>query len=384
MKSMKNTAMPVQSNNTSIQEYYYEHPQIENIICCYDDLSHNLLISWQQALGGLPWPKSKIIIVPYDKIKFTVNYTPFTLDEHLDYARQTGHFVVIDKTVEHIHDEFDFGTLHTNLKKHQLLDRCVVLDNTKDETLFEQYDVPHMYGPFYPLFYIGMSKRIPRYVAEPKHMFLCLNNYSKPHRVATISTLQKLNMLKKTSWSFREQALPTNMDYNVNKIISNWQVKDFNFESPKHLDQGADSFDQEANMAELYANSVTSIATETDYLFDKTQFATEKCYNAIFHANYLIAVSCKGTIDVLREHGLDVYDDIIDHSYDSVADPIERFQHIESAIVQHYAGSGYKQFRTTIAPRALRNQILLTTTHHWAKEIDHWGWKAYKEGSWGQ
>ena len=194
--------------------------------------------------------------------------------------------------------------------------------------------------------------------------------------------LSKNNMLRKTAWSYRERATTQNQTYNPNQIIPDWDEKMINFETPKHLDQGADNFDQDANMSSLYGSANTSIATETDYMFDKTSFATEKCYNAIHYGAQLIAVSCAGTIDIMREHGIDVYDDIVDHSYDAIKDPIERFKAIQVAIEDNYSIGGYKQVRTALAPRILRNQMLLTHHDHWYKELEHCIHVAHKNSRW--
>lgn len=368
-------------NTDTIEDYYYKHPANDKFLCCYSSL-WNTLAQFHYQFTMPPFNQKTVISVPYDKIRFSADYSKFSLEQHLEYAHSTGHFIIIDKSVEHMHDAPNFMHLYNNLKTFNLLDRCVVVDNTKDETLFEMYNVPHIYIPGYPLFYISLTKKIPPYVAEPKNMFLCLNNYNKPHRLATIAMLSKNNMLRKTAWSYREKATTENQTYNPTKIIPDWDKKMINFETPKHLDQGAGNFDQDANMSALYGSAVTSIATETDYIFDKTSFATEKCYNAIHYGALLIAVSCPGTIDIMREHGIDVYDDIINHSYDDIKDPIERFKAIEVAVEDNYAIGGYKQFRTALSPRILRNQMLLTHQEHWAKEFDHCIFTAHKNFRW--
>ena len=407
MKNTKSTVMPVQSkfsfphdisepgldfykdykrqkivrDTNDISTYYYKHPANDKFLCCYNSL-WNTLAQTHYQFTIPPFNQKTVIAVPYDKIRFSPDYSHFSLEQHLEHARGTGHFVIIDKSVEHLHNDADFMHLYNNLKTFDLLDRCVVLDNTKDETLFGMYNVPHIYIPGYPLFYIALTKKIPQYVAEPKYAFLCLNNYNKPHRLATIAMLSKNNMLRKTAWSYREKATTQNQTYNPNQIIPDWDEKMINFETPKHLDQGAEDFDQDANMSTLYGSAKTSIATETDYIFDKTSFATEKCYNAIHYGAQLIAVSCAGTIDIMREHGIDVYDDIVDHSYDAIKDPIERFKAIQVAIEDNYSIGGYKQVRTALAPRILRNQMLLTHYDHWYKELEHCIDTAHKNSRW--
>ena len=138
-------------DNSDISTYYYKHPANDKFLCCYNSLWNTLAqIHYQFTIP--PFNQKTVISVPYDKIKFSAEYSKFSLEQHLEYAYSTGHFVIIDKSVEHIHDTQNFMDLYNDLKNFNLLDRCVVIDNTKDETLFEMYNVPHIYFPGYPLF----------------------------------------------------------------------------------------------------------------------------------------------------------------------------------------------------------------------------------------
>jgi hypothetical protein len=356
-----NNVMPAPSN---IKDYYYK--KWDNFYCCYQSDYHNLGAAWP-AFGGIhAHITTDTLVVPYDAIKFKAEYSDFSLHQHLEYARQSKMFVIIDKTVEHVHSEQDFAELYSNLKQFDLLDRCVVFDNTADETLFTKYNVPHVYGPYYVWFYI-FFKRIPNFVADPVYQFLCLNNYDKPHRLATIILLHQKNFIKRTLWSYRAKIFSSD---SVDQIIPDFDLSMVNFTLPHFVDQQNDNFNQELNIENLHAQSMCSIVTETDYLFDKTKFATEKSWNSIFYGTLPIIISCPGTVSLMREHGIDVYDDIIDHSYDEIADPVQRFQQISHVVEQCASWRDYKQMMSLTATRQLRNQMLLTHDDHWIKEID--------------
>ena len=139
------------------------------------------------------------------------------------------------------------------------------------------------------------------------------------------------------------------------------------------------NFDQSLNLESLHNDALCSIVNESDYFYDGTQFATEKSLNAIFFSTIPIIVSCAGTVDVMRTHGIDVYDDIVDHSYDIIADPKQRFDEITKTIEQCASWRDYRSLRTQIAPRILRNQMLMTHTQHWQDEIDFATEKFFKE-----
>jgi len=365
---MTNNVMPAPSN---IKDYYYK--KWDNFYCCYQSPYKNLGQQWP-AFGGIhQWINFDMIVVPYDHIKFKSEYSQFTLEDHLEYASQSKMFVLIDKTVEHIHDENDFAQLYSNLKKYDLLDRCVVMDNTHNETMFKKHNVPHIYFPGYVFFYIW-GQTIPKFIADPTYQFLCLNNYHKYHRLAVIYKLHEMNLLQRTSWSYRSTVHDTD---EMHKILPTFDINKLPIKFPKFLDQNDTNFDQFANMESLYGNSMATIVTETDFLFNDTSFATEKSLNAIFQGTVPIFVSSPGTVNLLREQSIDVYDDMIDHSYDDEIDPAKRFEKITQTIEQVASWRIYKQIRSNLSVRTLRNQILLRDEQHWIDVADFYGNKFF-------
>ena len=75
----------------------------------------------------------------------------------------------------------------------------------------------------------------------------------------------------------------------------------------------------------LYQNSFVEFVTESVYDYDLA-WLSEKLLNNQLGSNFPIWISGKGTVAWLREHGFDVFDDVVDHSYDSVQDPVVRMQ----------------------------------------------------------
>ena len=368
---MMNSVMHVQS---SIKDFYYK--KHDHFYCCYLTPYRNLGELWPMFGAIKKYINFDTIVVPYDKIKFDPNYNKFSLDDHLEYASHSGMFVFIDKLNEHIHDEKDFDELFTNLKKHNLLQKCVVIDGTKNEYLFEKHGVPHFYFPGMIWFYL-MNTKIPAYVAQPNNQFLCLNNYHKPHRLASIITLDQQKLLKRTAWSYRQ---PIDGDLQgMTKIIPNFNLGMLTMDIPKYLDQTPDKFVQSLNMEKLYGDAMATIVTETDYFFEHIVYASEKTYNAIFYGTVPILVSTPNSINVLREHSIDVYDDIIDHSYDEEVNPIKRFEKISETIEMVGSFRQYGQIRSILASRILRNQILINDATHWIKETEHYGEKFFME-----
>ena len=61
--------------------------------------------------------------------------------------------------------------------------------------------------------------------------------------------------------------------------------------------------------------------------FNHGQFVSEKYLNSIYGCNFPIVISNAGTVSYLRDNGFDVFDDVVDHSYDSESNPVLRVYH---------------------------------------------------------
>ena len=79
------------------------------------------------------------------------------------------------------------------------------------------------------------------------------------------------------------------------------------------------------NLVPFYQNSFVEFVCESVYEYD-LPWISEKLLNSQLGSNFPIWISGKGTVKWLREHGFDVFDDIINHSYDTERDPVLRMQ----------------------------------------------------------
>jgi hypothetical protein len=76
-------------------------------------------------------------------------------------------------------------------------------------------------------------------------------------------------------------------------------------------------------LTQYYQKTFIEIVNETSYT-EKSFNLTEKTLNSIYACNFPIILSSKGTVNFLRTMGLDMFDDIINHDYDLIEDPIDR------------------------------------------------------------
>lgn len=81
------------------------------------------------------------------------------------------------------------------------------------------------------------------------------------------------------------------------------------------------NFDQ--NLRHLYIDSFVEIVSETIFM-QPAGLITEKFLNSVYGFNFPIIMNIPGTVEYLRQLGFDMFDDIIDHSYDLIKDPYPR------------------------------------------------------------
>jgi hypothetical protein len=184
--------------------------------------------------------------------------------------------------------------------------------------------------------------------------FISLNRSPRQHRINLVSYLLGLNLesfgiisfkdsqntasnwLERVSWSLtNEQELTKKiilccgydkikqLSLSLNKTIddldklySNFNVQNFNVQNLMTL-----NFD--TNLRYLYKNSFIEIVSET--MFNLPHFGiSEKFLHSVYGCNFPIMVAGQCAVKFLSELGFDMFDDIVDHSYDSISDPLDR------------------------------------------------------------
>jgi hypothetical protein len=95
---------------------------------------------------------------------------------------------------------------------------------------------------------------------------------------------------------------------------------------PPHLNDDKDIYywgnnDNVSNfknkLTPYYKNTFVEIVSETSF-GEKSFLLTEKTLNSIYGCSFPILLCSQGTVAFLRSMGMDMFDDVIDHSYDSI------------------------------------------------------------------
>ncbi len=77
------------------------------------------------------------------------------------------------------------------------------------------------------------------------------------------------------------------------------------------------------NLRPLYRTSFVELVSNRLFC-EPTINIDEKFIHTIYARNFPIMISSRGTVDLYRSFGFDMFDDIIDHSYDIIDNPIDR------------------------------------------------------------
>jgi hypothetical protein len=73
----------------------------------------------------------------------------------------------------------------------------------------------------------------------------------------------------------------------------------------------------------LYNNSFVEFVSCTEFAQPTTQI-DEKFINSVIGYNFPIIIGSRGTVKFIRDSGFDMFDDVVDHSYDNIDNPVDR------------------------------------------------------------
>lgn len=191
-------------------------------------------------------------------------------------------------------------------------------------------------------------------VFNKKYMFSCHNRrmMSKAHRLTILCFLKKLNILDRVNWSLlRGYEISTYLEFDddyfrgvvdQNEIkdeieyFSKIKIKKAEFEEDVTLDTGTDFFDFRNSFINLsYLQSYVNIVTESEYKKNDLIHITEKSINPFLFLQIPLFVATTYHVKMFKEkYDLDFFDDLVDHSYDSIEDGQQRMKMIVDQIIK--------------------------------------------------
>lgn len=130
--------------------------------------------------------------------------------------------------------------------------------------------------------------------------FMCLNGYPRKHRTFVFDYLNNLNIKSLVSISNKVSNIPKALRYS-----------NYTFDNTQNF----------INLMPLYKSTAVNVVTETLY-FESCGIITEKTLQAFGAMQLPIIIGHKGAVTNIKEYGFDMFDDILDNSYDSMDNDI--------------------------------------------------------------
>ena len=183
--------------------------------------------------------------------------------------------------------------------------------------------------------------------------YSCLNNRPREHRLATVTYLDYLNLLDNGYVSANDKSYETigytGIDYQFKDILYT-PMSIYNPRYAEILKEHADKIQPKlplivdvADLAnkclphdlspEIYNNALINLVTETYYFKQynmvSEMFITEKTWKVFTAKQIPVIIGPKGILGKLRNFGFDMFDDLIDNSYDNEPDSTRMFTAIE-------------------------------------------------------
>lgn len=162
-----------------------------------------------------------------------------------------------------------------------------------------------LYYPYWYYYSIRHFKKIKTHGVK-KYKLSCLNGSPRPHRISNYLTLLNKSYFDQIFISFfKTMPEPRQDDVDLTESeVHEWNI------IKKHLP--VKKVSQNINIP-AFTESYIHLVTETTVV--PNIFITEKTWKPIASGMLFLIFGNPGTVDHLRELGVDVFDDIIDHKY---------------------------------------------------------------------
>lgn len=302
----------------------------------------------------------------------------YPLQGHISIKIQTGNFSLSDNILEKIKNGFDieiffcieaecefekcYEILNDYLTKTQIdsTNFYIASGNSKLENI-EQYGIKSIksFNPIINRVSSTMNMHKPleamEYSCDKKYLFQCHNNFAKHHRIALLTLLQKNNLLDKVDWSLMRSndvyKTGENGIDNLSFILPNSSIPSLKESFLFILNQGNPKYSEyegeyirnplaqgepDHNITYIenpHQHAYINIVNESQFELKNTIHITEKSLIPFHFQQLPIFVATQGHVKKLKElYGFDVFDDIIDHSYDLIHDTTDRMLAIISEI----------------------------------------------------
>lgn len=173
---------------------------------------------------------------------------------------------------------------------------------------------------FYPRYKYGYNQIVYglSWSDSPKDkLYMCLNGASRNHRIIMVRNLINTKLLDFGYVTFQSNQNVFNLPFKDTKST----ITHSKIEIPQLLLDESKFEGKFGLHTVLASNSYIELVTESRYT--NLPFKTEKCVKPFYNLQFPIILGHKGIIQDLRDMDFDMFDDIINHSYDTIATSLE-------------------------------------------------------------
>ena len=234
----------------------------------------------------------------------------FLFDEDKIAALKKYALVIADFSSEH-YGQDTIDTVYECFKSRKI--NFILLSHTVDDHLRRD----NLF--FYPYWYHWSKKSFRQIYTdnidklEKKHPVSCLNSNPRFHRIYNFLLLQGKPYFKDWVFTIHQSALipARGDDYTLSiEHVDQWNKLSGTLPRRENLNSSSNVNDI-SYLA--YTDSYINLVTETTVV--PKIFVSEKTWKPIASGQMFLVIGNPGTIDYLRQQGVDTYDDLIDHKY---------------------------------------------------------------------
>lgn len=186
-----------------------------------------------------------------------------------------------------------------------------------------------------------------------KYAWGCLNGNPRPHRIYNYFYSQQQDYFNSACFTFYNGNNASRADdvCLTNDVIEFWSTAKNKLPDRDRVLSIGPRADSICNLPAL-TDSYVHLVAETTVM--PKVFVSEKTWKPIASQQLFLMFGNPGTISYLRNQGVDVFDDIIDHSYDSISDWQSRLHQVHKQL-QSLISSDLQELYINTKQRRLAN-----------------------------
>jgi len=185
-----------------------------------------------------------------------------------------------------------------------------------------------------------LNRNKPIFKEDKEFLFSCHNRATRKHRIETLCFLKKYDILKDTDWTYTDTYQVSLQQIQLGEITGyftfvadeiDW-LKNVGLKYSKYENNKLDLLQLDGGhitnvvTPECYINCYINIITETNFYIPEIHIS-EKSFRPFYYMQLPIFVATDRHVENLRKKfGFDMFDDLIDHSYDLVRNNQKRMK----------------------------------------------------------